>query len=376
MIFPPIVDKIIDIVISAGAAQGFFLGMLLTARKNRRKPANKILASLLAVLSVSILHSILASPAFHSPYVIREPFILIIGPLLTFYVYELIGFRKIVWKDSLHFLPFVILIFFVLPVWTSTASPYAEFLRLNGLIISKIIWTLIVFQFGYYWSNILSVLHNHRTAVESEFSNIEGKTLSWVKFFLHVFGMFLFVLVLTLVIAFHSDQYESIDTIVCFGLSCAIFALGHNGLFQDEIFSLSAAEAQQPEKSLRSPQNKLEMPPEPREDEQWKKLETHLEKSKPYLNESLTLTQLAEQLGITRNQLSALINNRHGNNFYSFINMYRVEEVKRLISDPKNSTFTILSLAHDAGFPSKSSFQAIFKKFTGLTPTEYRKNLR
>ncbi|MFA6455204.1 MAG: AraC family transcriptional regulator [Bacteroidota bacterium] len=346
--------------------------MLLTTKRNKEKTSNKYLAALLIVLSVSILHSLLTTEVFDSPYKIRQPFILLIGPLLSFYIYKLTSIRKIVRKDVLHFFPFVMLIFFLLPVWTHSTSPYADFLTVNGLAISKIVWALIVFQFGFYWWRILSVLQRHRIAVESEFSNLEGKTLSWMKDFLHLFGIFLFLLVLTVIIAFHTDYYNDIDTIVCFGLSCTIFALGHNGLFQEEVLSINAAQ----DEKIRNPQpGKSKIQTSANNGESLKKLTTYLEEIKPYLNETLTLTDLSGQVGMTRNQLSSLINSATGENFYTFINRYRVEEVKRLITDPRNKNFTILSLAHQAGFSSKSAFQSVFKKFTGLTPTEYRKNL-
>lgn len=347
--------------------------MLLTSHRKEQNTSKKILAILLIVLSVSILHSLLASPAFESPYKIRQPFILFIGPLLSFYIFTLIGQKTFNWNDSIHFLPFFVLVLLLMPVWIHSASPYAAFLNNNGLVISKIVWALIVLQFGYYWIMLLTVLHRHRIMVESEFSNLEGKTLSWMQFFLHIFGMLLFLLMVTIVIAFHTDHYAAIDTIVCFGLSCTIFALGHNGLFQEEIFSLPAA---QDEKVPQQRPNKTDVQSAPQSKDQFQKLEAHLQQTKPFLNEALTLTDLANQVGMTRNQLSSLINNITGENFYTFINKYRVEEVKKLISQPKNMNFTILSLAHEAGFSSKSAFQAIFKKFTGITPTEYRSALR
>jgi AraC-like DNA-binding protein len=369
---PPFFVKIIDIIISAGAAQGFFFGILLTTNRNRKSTSDKILAVLLIVLSSSILHSLLATPVFDSPYKIREPFILFLGPLLYFYIYELIGAKKLVWKDAIHFLPFVLLIMVLMPIWATSGSSYATFLNENGLFISKVIWLLIVLQFGYYWSKILSVLHRHQIAVESEFSNLEGKTLSWVQFFLHVFGLFLFLLVLTVVIAFHTRHYDLVDTIVCLGLSCAIFVLGYNGLFQHEVFSSPGLPE---EKIQQGKASRIDVVTSEENAELLHKLKTHLEQTKPYLHDGLTLTELANQLGMTRNQLSSLINTATGENFYTFINQYRVEEVKKLIANPKNNNFTLLTLALDAGFSSKSAFQAVFKKVTGLTPTEYRKNL-
>lgn len=369
--------KIIEIITNAGVALGFFFGMILIKRQDKHRHANIFLAALLIVLSISILHSLIATTVFESPIKIREPFILLIGPLLTFYTYELTGFRRIRWIDCLHFLPFVVLIASHLPMWTHYPSSYEVIIRTNDIYISKVVWALIVLQFGFYWWKIVSALDKFKFLLESEFSNIEGKTHSWIKFFLHVFGLFLFVLVLTVIIAFHTEWYHIIDTIVCFGLSCSIFALGHNGLFQGQVFisGPSLNEENQPEMPAeKTPVKKDGL--SAANEALVKKLETHIETSKPYLKESLTLTDLADQIGVTRNQLSYLINGALGENFYSFINKYRVEEVKRLIADPKNYNFTILSLAYEAGFPSKSSFHTIFKKFTGLTPAEYRNNLQ
>ena len=177
----------------------------------------------------------------------------------------------------------------------------------------------------------------------------------------------------TVLFAVHSSHYSTVDTIVSFGLSCVIFWLGYEGLFQEEIFSNMSLSVS--EKKLKTKQNaRLEWNGR-QDDKLWEELVGYFEQEKPYLDEGLTLTKLAGQLGVTRNQLSSAINNKFGGNFYSFVNRYRVEEVKRLIADPKNKDFTILSLAFQAGFPSKSSFHDIFKRFTGMTPTEYQSKL-
>ena len=97
-------------------------------------------------------------------------------------------------------------------------------------------------------------------------------------------------------------------------------------------------------------------------------------KKKPYLDPELTLSQLAKDLSISRSQLSQLINDGIGENFYDFVNKYRVEQVKKLMIDPQVKNYNMLGIALEAGFKSKSTFNLIFKRFTGLTPTEYRKN--
>lgn len=93
----------------------------------------------------------------------------------------------------------------------------------------------------------------------------------------------------------------------------------------------------------------------------------------PYLNPNLTLKSLALQLNIHPNQLSWLINHEFDKKFNDFINNYRVEAFKRISKNPKNSHITLLGLAYDSGFNSKTVFNTAFKKETGMTPMQYLK---
>jgi AraC-like DNA-binding protein len=76
-------------------------------------------------------------------------------------------------------------------------------------------------------------------------------------------------------------------------------------------------------------------------------------------------------LDVPRNQLSGVINQVHGKNFYEFVNLYRINEVKRLLTDPKNKHLKLISIAYDAGFNSKASFNRIFKQMTNMTPSKF-----
>jgi AraC-like DNA-binding protein len=86
----------------------------------------------------------------------------------------------------------------------------------------------------------------------------------------------------------------------------------------------------------------------------------------------LTLSQLAERVAIPSHHLSQLLNERLGLSFFDYVNRLRVEEVKRLLLDPKKDGQSILDLAFEAGFSSKSSFNSIFKRSTGYSPSAYR----
>jgi AraC-like DNA-binding protein len=99
-----------------------------------------------------------------------------------------------------------------------------------------------------------------------------------------------------------------------------------------------------------------------------------MDKEKPFLRSKITLNQLVLDINISSHHLSQLLNEILDQNFFNFINLYRVEELKKRLGDPKYKNLTILGIAFDTGFNSKAAFNRIFKKHTGLTPSAYLRN--
>jgi len=102
------------------------------------------------------------------------------------------------------------------------------------------------------------------------------------------------------------------------------------------------------------------------------KLHQHMDSRRSYINPELRLSDLALEMNLKPYELSELINRAEGKNFYEFINSYRVEEVKRKINLPESDYLSLLGIANECGFNSKSVFNETFKKFTGLTPSAFR----
>jgi AraC-like DNA-binding protein len=102
----------------------------------------------------------------------------------------------------------------------------------------------------------------------------------------------------------------------------------------------------------------------------------HMKENKPYLDPELNLDQLASQLSLRPKFLSRVLNECLHRNFFDFINTYRIDEAKRLFTKPPDKKITILEVLYQSGFNSKSSFNTLFRRYTGLTPTDFRKNLR
>ncbi len=368
-------NKIVEVFIYGGIVQGFFFALIIGMNKKWKKRSNNILATLLIILSISIAHSVLIDIDLGGPFKIKEPFVLLIGPLLYFYIREVISPKQFGLPDILHLIPFLIFAVIILPL--TLLNVFKDNFVISDVdALSLGVWIFTIIQYGFYWWKIVRWINLSQDSLQKEFSNLEGKTLLWMKNFLHILGICLLVLTLTIPIVLHTKNYQLLDTIVYLSLVATVYVLVYEGLSQEDIFSnkssletidLEHSVEIEKEKSGQLNQNNIES---------MQLLKTFMDEKKPYLDEGLTLTGLAQQLKMTRNQLSSLINSNTGENFYSFINKYRVDEVIKIFSDPKKKNYTILAMAYEAGFPSKSSFHSIFKKITGLTPTEYLNGLK
>lgn len=107
--------------------------------------------------------------------------------------------------------------------------------------------------------------------------------------------------------------------------------------------------------------------------EHFKRVVQLVEREKLYRNPALSMDLLAQKSNLSNGYLSQIINQKEGKNFYDFINTYRVEEVKAHLNDADYDHYSILGIGLEAGFQSKSTFNAVFKKMTGMTPTQYKK---
>ena len=114
-------------------------------------------------------------------------------------------------------------------------------------------------------------------------------------------------------------------------------------------------------------------------DEQFKEFSNRLikamEVAKVFTENELSLSELSKKIEIQPYQLSELISRVYGESFFDFINRHRIEEFKAKLEEPEYSSYSLLGIAMDCGFNSKSSFNTAFKKFTGITPSEYRKQM-
>jgi AraC-like DNA-binding protein len=361
--------SLLPVFLYGGIVQGIFTVLLLNtgAKKGR---ANFFLSFLILALSFNIAHMLFAGAVIDHMsarvYSLGDPTFLLIPPLLWFYVLELTGKRVYrSWKLSLHFFPFLAVITCSLTFNSIGSENFARFLMDYHKLLSIIFWIIVVLQYATYQVLVQKRWITYQRLMQQEVSNTENVDISWVRFLM---GVFLIINVFFLFSLFVMIHMNGVRLGVFNGLifSIAVFALGYKGLLQKEIFRKEV---------VKIPDDKLTQPAYTIDQVLIEQLLKHMEEKKPYLDPELTLSSLAKDISVSRSQLSLLINEGIGDNFYDFINKYRVEQVKTLMVDPAMKNYSMLGLALEAGFKSKSTFNLIFKRFTGLTPTEYRKNL-
>jgi AraC-like DNA-binding protein len=95
-----------------------------------------------------------------------------------------------------------------------------------------------------------------------------------------------------------------------------------------------------------------------------------METDKPYLNSDLNISEMAHKLSVPSHLISQVLSQGFQLNFYHYVNRYRIEESKRILAE-KGDEKTVLEILYETGFNSKSTFNRIFKQYTGVNPTEF-----
>lgn len=294
---------------------------------------------------------------------------------LLFYVRSLIyKDYKLRWRDGLYFVPFVVYFFHEYSQWY-LIDDNTKYALLNGYkLAEEPAYVFYVNLFRECFRTFCGVLclielRRYRKQIKNELADIEAVDLTWLKVL--VLG-FLAVRVDAVIVTIGfilsiqlgiTVDYEMMGLMsnwaVLFLISFLIFfSLGFSTFFQ----GINPKETQESESEK-----------EPISKDLVSQVQQYMESQKPYLNHLLTIDNLANQLKIPSRTLSQIINRHFQQNFFEFINQYRVEESKALLLCDKHKKSTMLEVMDLAGFNSKATFNTFFKKRVGLTPTEYRK---
>lgn len=224
-----------------------------------------------------------------------------------------------------------------------------------------------------YFLMTIKLFRIHNINIFNNFSYSSDIDLKWLKNLVFIFGIIWTVLISVTIIhhVFHKFSIVFCTDGIFLSLSVFVILMGYFGVRQKVIFTSENILAGIDSQEIQAKYSGSGLSDS--EAEQYvEKLTDYMLQSKPYLNPDLTLSQLASEVGISSHYLSQVINEHIKLNFFDFVNQYRVEAFKDSITNPQYNNYSLLGIAFDCGFNSKSAFNRAFKKVTGFTPSQYK----
>jgi AraC-like DNA-binding protein len=361
-----------------GISITFFLSAILLTKK-RKSEADTILGIWLGVigLNVTLFYLVTSEQYFQIPYFLgfEIPMPLLHGPFLFLYTYYLTQPKAFTKVKLLNFIPFLIGLFVLAPfLRLSTEEKIAVYLQEGNdyATISTIIFVCIIISGVAYSALSLGMLRRHHKRIRETHSYEEKINLKWLYYLVFGLGL-IWVLVISA-----DDQYI-FSAVVVYVLLIGFYGIKQVGIFSNQVSNGDLAEPEPysiPE-IVQSEKFKYEKSglTSSQLNGIHENLTRTMDREKLYLTPELTLADVADKLSIHPNVLSQVINQMEGKNFFDYINGLRVEDFMQRITRSESHKFTMLSLAMDCGFNSKTSFNRNFKKATGMSPSDYLKTL-
>lgn len=373
--------NIASVILLLGAAQGVFFSMALLAIPDGNRRANRWLAIFLTSFSINIagtalhdLRVVLSAPQIG---LVHTPFSLLLGVSAFFFTKNLTTKNyRMRWWDWLQLLPFVLGVLYLAPFYGLSPAEKRALLEQSYEQLPDswaLLFKLTVVVNAVYLAFTVALLFRHQRHIRQVFSNTEEKTLHWLVQFIVACVFTFSICVLLGLFDFHlADIFSNLT------FAGLVYVMGYRAIRQPEIFKTI------PEEVVRETHDStlgLGKPPgryeksglsDQKAGELLIRLEGLMSEEKLYLDPELTLPQLADRMSVTPHQLSQALNQHGKETFFDFVNRQRVEHFKRMAVDPANAHLSILALAFDSGFHSKASFNAVFKKMTGTTPSAFR----
>ena len=349
------------------------LAFLLAANPLKvNQVANRWLALFLGCFGCALLDRILPGTWLGAHYPVVQGLLeltrLAMAPALYMSVVQFTApsraFRR---ADSWHFLPWLLFGVYAVPLllprpWLPAVPP--------SLVLRYVVFYSTKVQAVVYWVLAYWQLARHQRHIRLVASELGAIDLAWLRYLLLGLG---WLLVLLLNELFFGVAILRALTPVCY---CgAVFALGYFALRQREVFAFAPAtrvalDEVIADEATPAPTRQPRLSP-PQLLALKQKLTHLMAVDRVFLAADLTLPALAQQAGSSIHDLSYVLNEGFGENFFQFVNRHRVEEAKRLLTSTQHRHLSILGIAFEAGFSSKTTFNTAFKKLTGQSPSQY-----
>lgn len=390
MLILSISEKFLLFTSGIGITQSILLALVLVFYPNTDRSVNKFLALYICSFSVPMLMPVSQHLFFWQFIIFLEPFTLIIGPFLYLYVRS---FKEtITWKKAWpHFVLFVLYLPLGAWVYVDVGSQYPLSKEIPPEVPSHLLSIIpvsirLLQRIAYFFLARRELL-SYQKSIRHLYSETSRINLNWVKWLIYGFLLLTLGTVAGYSLILKYPNYFKLWVLIIGSLNTIyIYAATFKGIRQATLWQLNSSqnreivekEMQEAETLNTNVSTHVEAKAHKgtlsndKMEEIVHRLTALMKAEKTYLESELSLQNLSQKLNTPSYQISQAINEKLNKNFYDLVNGYRVEEAKRLLADPRNKNYTILSVAFEAGFNSKTTFNTVFKKFTGLTPTDFR----
>ncbi len=374
-------DLIVDFFLVGGIVIIAVILLHLLKLKEKELPQKILIVLFFLLFSVSIyfyglLHNIKELAAFF--FLPNDITIIILGPLLFLYVKSLfLKEENLVKNNIVHFIPtFLFALCITIPTIIFNTFKVTSLAYTHSNSIRVIIKTDGLYFIGYLIVS-LQLLIKYRKLTKYKYSNLTKFDFNWIKIMLiSALSIMVFDLFVKIYKTFFVDFNVDTDYITVLAMIVLVIYLGYHGVNQSKVLLPSFLLKNEIKPEII---NTKKQETSPVKKEEFKTLKNELElllnTHQPYLDEDLTLGKLAKQIATTDKKLSILLNQYMNITFYDLINKYRVKAVKEKINTEAYKNYNLFGIACECGFKSRTSFNRIFKKETGLSPSEYKKSI-
>jgi len=356
-----------------GSIQGLFFAPILAFNNKFKKKSNLHLAIFILAFSLSNLHYIGHILGIMKSYTwlnyLSFPWTFLIPIEFYFFIKYLLQpnyqFTKF---DKWLYVPFVIQLVFHLNLFLleffnpNILNHHHQLLFLVDIRLETILSLLINLVF---MPSIFKMIYNYEKDLKENYSEISKSSIQWIRrLVLVLIGIWVMWALPAIYQILTGITTPLLDLVLWVMMAVCIYWIGYVAYLRSDIF--------QPQESFPSKENKASLQnSSDKIDDHFNNMLELIEKEKLFTNPEFDLSMLADKCELSANYLSQIINKKSGQNFYSFINNYRLEEAKKILLNPDFSHYSILSIGLQAGFKSKSSFYKVFKEKTGMTPSQF-----